>query len=119
MTVTESGYYINEKNKLNLDLEIIKNNIEGKENNIIYSYLMSALKKQMLYTNKKITLLCCDNIRENGIMLKDCLKQYLSVSNEFELLDWVENNVSFPSCVVDRITPRAPEFLKTEIMEKF
>ena len=51
MTVTESGYYINEKNKLNLNLEIIKNNIEGKENNIIYSYLMTALKKRMLSTN--------------------------------------------------------------------
>ena len=65
MTVTESGYYINEKNKLNLNLKIVKNNIEGKENNIIYSYLMAALKKRMLSTNKKITLLCCDNIREN------------------------------------------------------
>ena len=119
MTITESGYYINEKNKLNLNLELIKNNIQGKENNIIYSFLMAALKKRMLSINKKITLLCCDNIRENGIMLKDCLKQYLSASKEYELLEWIENNVSFPSCVVDRITPRTPEFLKSEIMEKF
>ena len=34
MTITESGYYINEKNKLNLNLELIKNNIQGKENNL-------------------------------------------------------------------------------------
>ena len=58
MTITESGYYINEKNKLNLNLELIKNNIQGKENNIIYSFLMAALKKRMLSINKKITLLC-------------------------------------------------------------
>ena len=119
MTITESGYYINEKNKLNLNLELIKNNIQGKENNIIYSFLMAALKKRMLSINKKITLLCCDNIRENGKMLQDCLKQYLSASKEFELLEWIEENVSFPSCVVDRITPRTPEFLKSDIMEKF
>ena len=119
MTITESGYYINEKNKLNLNLELIKNNIQGKENNIIYSFLMAALKKRMLSINKKITLLCCDNIRENGKMLQDCLKQYLSESKEFELLEWIEENVSFPSCVVDRITPRTPEFLKSDIMEKF
>ena len=56
MTVTESGYYINEKNKLNLNLEIIKNNIAGKENSIIYAYLMAGLKKRMMSTNKKITL---------------------------------------------------------------
>ena len=119
MTITESGYYINEKNKLNLNLELIKNNIQGKENNIIYSFLMAALKKRMLSINKKITLLCCDNIRENGKMLQDCLKQYLSASKEYELLEWIEENVSFPSCVVDRITPRTPEFLKSDIMEKF
>ena len=80
---------------------------------------MAALKKRMLSINKKITLLCCDNIRENGKMLQDCLKQYLSASKEFELLEWIEENVSFPSCVVDRITPRTPEFLKSDIMEKF
>ena len=119
MTITESGYYINEKNKLNLNLELIKNNIQGKENNIIYSFLMAALKKRMLSINKKITLLCCDNIRENGKMLQDCLKEYLSASKEYDLLEWIEENVSFPSCVVDRITPRTPEFLKSDIMEKF
>ena len=52
-------------------------------------------------------------------MLQECLKQYLSASKEYELLEWIEENVSFPSCVVDRITPRTPEFLKSEIMEKF
>ncbi len=119
MTITESGYYINEKNKLNLNLELIKNNIQRKENNIIYSFLMAALKKRMLSINKKITLLCCDNIRENGKMLQDCLKQYLSASKEYDLLEWIEENVSFPSCVVDRITPRTPEYLKSDIMEKF
>ncbi len=119
MTITESGYYINEKNKLNLNLELIKNNIQGKENNIIYSFLMAALKKRMLSIDKKITLLCCDNIRENGKMLQDCLKQYLSASKEYKLLEWIEENVSFPSCVVDRITPRTPEFLKSDIRQKF
>ena len=109
----------NKSRFINLNLELIKNNIQGKENNIIYSFLMAALKKRMLSINKKITLLCCDNIRENGKMLQDCLKQYLSASKEFELLEWIEENVSFPSCVVDRITPRTPEFLKSDIMEKF
>lgn len=119
MTVTESGYYINENNNLNLNLQIVKDNIQKKENSIIYSFLLAALKKRMLLIDKEITLLCCDNIRENGVMLEKCLKQYVENSKEFELLEWIEKKVSFPSCVVDRITPRAPDYLKSEVKEKF
>ena len=119
MTVTESGYYITEDNDLNLDLQIVKDNIQNKENTIIFSYLMSSLKKRMITIDKGITLLCCDNIRENGVMLEKCLKQYVKQSNDLELLKWIEKKVSFPSCVVDRITPRAPNYLKNEVKENF
>ena len=119
ITVTESGYYISENNKLNLNLEIVKNNIEKKESTIIFSYLLNALKKRMKSIDKEITLLCCDNIRENGVMLKNALKDYLENSKELELLEWVNKKVSFPSCVVDRITPRPPSDLKKEIADNF
>ena len=119
MTVTESGYYINEDNNLNLNLQIVKDNISKKENTIIFSFLLSALKKRMDTIDKEITLLCCDNIRENGLMLEKCLKQYVEQSKELELLKWIEKKVSFPSCVVDRITPRSPNYLKKEIKENF
>ena len=119
MTVTESGYYINKDNNLNINLQIVKDNIEKKENSIIFSFLTAALKKRMVSIGKEISLLCCDNIRENGLMLENCLKQYLKSSNEIELLEWIENKVSFPSCVVDRITPRSPDYLKKEINENF
>ena len=119
ITVTESGYYISEDNELNLNLKIVQDNIKKKESTIIYSYLLSGLKKRMESINKEITLLCCDNIRENGLMLKKNLKKYVHGSNEIKLLDWIEKKVSFPSCVVDRITPRTPTYLKNEIREFF
>ena len=87
MTVTESGYYINKDNNLNINLQIVKDNIEKKENSIIFSFLTAALKKRMVSIGKEISLLCCDNIRENGLMLENCLKQYLKSSNEIELLN--------------------------------
>jgi len=119
MTVTETGYYISENNELNLDLPIVKNNIAGEEKSIIYSYLYNALKIRKEECNKPITLLCCDNIRENGVMLKNTLLTYVKASNDIELLNWIIENVSFPSCVVDRITPRAPDNLAEEINDKF
>ena len=115
MTVTETGYYISGNGELNTDLEIIKNNIQGKEKTIIFSYLHNALNVRKNSCNKPITLLCCDNIRENGVMLKNTLHAYLEACNDKVLIQWIEKNVSFPSCVVDRITPRAPDSLADEI----
>ena len=119
MTVTESGYYISENNKLNSNLPIVQNNIKGKEKTIIYSYLHNALNLRKNSCNKPITLLCCDNIRENGIMLKQTLCSYIKACGDISLLKWIESKVSFPSCVVDRITPRSPENLAYEIKTKF
>lgn len=119
MTVTESGYYIKQDNKLNLDLSIVKNNIARKEKSIIFSYLHRILTIRMNECNKPITLLCCDNIRENGIMLKSALKDYIKACEDVKLLAWIDANVSFPSCVVDRITPRSPDNLAKEIKNKF
>ena len=91
----------------------------GEIDNYPYLKEIAALKKRMLLINKEITLLCCDNIRENGVMLKKCLKQYVENSKELKSLDWIEKKVSFPSCVGDRITPRAPDYLRSEVNEKF
>ena len=119
MTVTETGYYISGKGELNLELDIIKNNIEGNEKTIIFSYLHHALNVRKNTCNKPITLLCCDNIRENGVMFQKTFRTYLEACNDQELIEWIEKNVTFPSCVVDRITPRAPDSLADEIKTEF
>ena len=119
MTVTETGYYISGKGELNLKIDIVKNNIEGKEKTIIYSYLHHALNVRKNTCNKPITLLCCDNIRENGVMFQKTFRTYLEACNDQELIEWIEKNVTFPSCVVDRITPRAPNSLADEIKPEY
>ena len=68
---------------------------------------------------KPITVASCDNIQENGIMLKKCFFQYLHAVNDEELLKWVENNVSFPSSMVDRITPKISKNELNKIQETF
>ena len=53
-----------------------------------------------------ITIACCDNLQENGVMLQHCFIQYLNALNNEKLLNWVSENTSFPSSMVDRITPK-------------
>ncbi len=52
-------------------------------------------------------------------MQRQCLNQYLNESGDEAILDWVSKNTSFPSSMVDRITPKvnAKELLK--IQESF
>lgn len=81
----------------------------------LFEYLACGLRNR----SAPITIMCCDNIRQNGIVLETQFLAYLYQTNQYELADWVRENVSFPSCMVDRITPRTTHVLREEIEELF
>jgi D-arabinitol 4-dehydrogenase len=53
-----------------------------------------------------ISVLCCDNLRANGDLVKRSFLDYLTLCGDRELIDWLNANASFPSSMVDRITPK-------------
>jgi D-arabinitol 4-dehydrogenase len=77
----------------------------------LFEYLACGLRNR----KTPITVLCCDNIRQNGIVLETQFLAYLYQTNQYELADWVRDNVKFPSCMVDRITPRTTMELQEEV----
>ncbi|AFC35131.1 hypothetical protein OtV6_223 [Ostreococcus tauri virus RT-2011] len=77
----------------------------------LFEYLACGLRNR----KTPITVLCCDNIRQNGIVLETQFFAYLYQTNQYELADWVRDNVKFPSCMVDRITPRTTAELQEEV----
>ena len=77
----------------------------------LFEYLACGLRNR----KTPITVLCCDNIRQNGIVLETQFLAYLYQTNQYELADWVRDNVKFPSCMVDRITPRTTLELQEEV----
>lgn len=81
----------------------------------LFEYLACGLRNR----KNPITILCCDNIRQNGIVLETQFLAYLYQTNQHELASWVRENVKFPSCMVDRITPRTTDKLRMEIEELF
>jgi len=52
-------------------------------------------------------------------MLKSGFKQFLSACNDLDLLNWIDQNVSFPCCMVDRITPRANPKHAIDVLQRF
>lgn len=119
MTVTESGYYVTEDWSLDLSAPAVQHDLDTTAAGTVYGFLTQALRRRMATTGAPITLLCCDNIRENGHVLKQALLAYLHAFGDVQLLSWVEDNVSFPCSMVDRITPRAEPALQAEVADLF
>ena len=119
VTVTESGYCKGQDDRLDLANAEIRNELAGKQSTTVYAYLRNALAMRMAAGGMKLTVLCCDNIRENGTMLERNLLTYLDTRGDTELARWVGNNVSFPCSMVDRITPRPVSRTSGEIERLF
>lgn len=115
ITVTESGYYTGSDGNLNIDDPLISDELAGHSANSVYAYLRAALRARQSEIDTPLTIACCDNIRRNGKMLKRNLHSYLVACDDHTLAEWVTRNVAFPCSMVDRITPRSPEELNTEI----
>lgn len=106
LTITEGGYNLNEATgefdfSNPVIIEDMKNPMSPKT---VFGYLAQALKLRMQRGFGGCTIQSCDNIQGNGNVAKKSLLNYIEKA-EPELLPWIEENVSFPNAMVDRITP--------------
>lgn len=118
MTVTEGGYSFDADWKLNLEAPEIASELAGGPMQTIYAFLAVALARRA-DLDAPITVLSCDNMRSNGLVLRQAVYAYLAAKGEETLLTWVKANVTFPCSMVDRITPRSTNSLQQEIAEAF
>ena len=119
LTVTESGYYLSTDWSLNTADPVIAAEIQGGLPTSVYGFMAAALGQRASSIDLPITVLCCDNIRENGRVLEAAFLTYLQACGHHALADWVRKSVSFPCSMVDRITPRTTEALQAEIGAMF
>jgi mannitol 2-dehydrogenase len=106
LTITEGGYNLNEATggfdfSNPVIVEDMKNPMSPKT---VFGYLSQAMKMRMQRGIAGCTIQSCDNIQGNGNVAKKSLMEYVKKA-EPELLSWIEENVSFPNAMVDRITP--------------
>ena len=119
ITVTESGYSLNEDHSLNTSDPAITAELSGGNPTTVYGFLARALARRAAGCGLPLTVMCCDNIRANGKMLSRNFLKYLEVMGETSLLNWVQANVRFPCSMVDRITPRSTDALMEEAALNF
>lgn len=64
------------------------------------------------------TVLSCDNLPRNGAAAREAVVACARLRDE-ALADWIEENVAFPSSVVDRITPATSAEHRRLVAEEF
>lgn len=72
----------------------------------VLGLLVEALRLRRLAGIAPFTVLCCDNLPENGVLLRGAVLDFAR-SLAPDLAAWIAETVAFPSTMVDRITPAA------------
>ena len=117
ITVTEGGYYLNhgtgelDEQHPNLRHDLDKPNEAPVS---LYGYLAEALNRRRKAGSAPFTVLSCDNLQSNGELAGRMLTSFARL-RDAQLGAWIETNVSFPNCMVDRITPVTTDALREQV----
>ena len=110
MTVTEKAYGV-DRATMTVDVghPAIAADLRKPTNpSGVLGLLTEALRRRRIEQIEPFTLLCCDNLPNNGGFVRCGLIDFARRLDP-ALGDWIAEKVSFPSCMVDRITPATTE----------
>jgi len=106
LTITEKGYcidpatgHLDRNNK-----DIAADHENPTEPRSAIGIIVEALRRRRAAGTGPFTVLCCDNLPENGRVTR-CAVRELAVLRDLQLGAWIDENVTFPSTMVDRIVP--------------
>lgn len=118
-TVTEAGYYLDDRGRLDLGFQDLATDIErarqGLAGETIYGALCAVLRARHASGAGPVTLLNCDNLRHNGERFRAGLFEFIDLVGDAPLLGWLRANTTCPNAMVDRITPRPPPELRERV----
>ncbi|MDO1514438.1 mannitol dehydrogenase family protein [Maribacter confluentis] len=106
LTITEGGYNFDASTgEFNFNNTDIQHELQNPDDpKTVFGYLTAALKKRWDSALPAFTIMSCDNIEHNGDVTQKMVMSFAKKQNP-DLAQWIENNVSFPNSMVDRITP--------------
>ena len=106
LTITEGGYNFNPNTgAFNFDHPDVQHELANPgAPRTVYGYLTAALRQRREKNLPPFTILSCDNIQHNGTVARRMLLAFAERQDP-ELATWIAETVTFPNCMVDRITP--------------
>jgi fructuronate reductase len=106
LTITEKGY-CRSAAKTGLDLQhpdIVHDLAHPTRARSALGLLLEGLRERRRRGVAATTLISCDNLPQNGAVLKQALLDF-SRQRDPGLADWIHNEIACPSTMVDRIVP--------------
>lgn len=116
LTITEKGYCIDPATG-HLDLtqpRIVHDLQSPDEPHSAPGILVEALHRRRERGLPAFTVLSCDNIPDNGHVVKNAVLD-MAAKRDPQLASWIAEHVSFPGTMVDRIVPAATDASLAEI----
>ncbi|SMC45971.1 mannitol dehydrogenase family protein [Rhizobium sp. RU36D] len=106
LTVTEKGYcHEPATGKLNRQHPDILHDLENPAKPVsAIGFLTRALERRYKAGLRPFTVLCCDNLPDNGKVVRGVVLEFAGLIDA-GLADWIASQGAFPSTMVDRIVP--------------
>ncbi|WP_025109587.1 mannitol dehydrogenase family protein [Pseudomonas sp. H1h] len=119
LTITEGGYCIDDSNgEFMAHLPQIQHDLRHPDTpTTVFGFLCAALEKRRGAGTPAFTIMSCDNLPHNGAVTRKALLAFATLRNA-GLRDWIEQNVSFPNAMVDRITPMTSTAHRLQLADK-
>lgn len=110
LTITEKGYFHSPATgQLMLDHPMVAADVQNPHQpKTATGVIVEALARRKAAGLPAFTVMSCDNMPENGHVMRDVVTSYAQAVDE-KLAQWIEDNVTFPSTMVDRIVPAVTE----------
>ncbi len=106
LTITEGGYNIDEATGgFRLDAPDVAHDLRHADApRTVFGLITAALARRRAAGTPAFTVLSCDNLRHNGAVTRRAVTAFAGARDP-GLAAWMGEAVTFPSCMVDRITP--------------
>ncbi len=110
LTVTEKGYGLRRSGGCDPDHAAVAADLASPEApKGVLGLLALGLKRRFEAGLQPFTVLSCDNLPDNGHLLRLAVVDFARLAHGDALADRIASEVAFPATMVDRITPRSTE----------
>ena len=120
LTITEGGYLVNQSTgEFDADDPSIRSDLEdGAVPSTAFGFVTEALRRRREAGVEPFTVMSCDNIQGNGEVAHKMIGAFARLKDA-DLAAWIEEHVTFPNSMVDRITPVTTDDDRTTLTEHF
>jgi fructuronate reductase len=115
LTITEKGYCLGPDGTLDFGRPEISHDLaHPQEPNSAIGWIAHGLAARSSSHRMPISIISCDNLRENGTKLRDAVTAFTARTRP-GVLPWLKDAVAFPRTVVDCIVPAATATMRSRL----